>query len=126
MTTATSLTATYNGVQKTTTFTVNPAAAPAATLSALTLSRTSVVGGSRVTAHGDAVSPGARCGRRRRVEEQCSRGGDAVPASVTVGAGATSVTFTINTTRPAKNRSVTITATYAGVTRSAALTVKRN
>ena len=74
---------------------------------------------------GEAVSPGARRGRRVTLKSSAPAVA-AVPASVTVGAGATSATFTINTTRPAKNRSVTITATYAGVTRSASLTIKRS
>jgi hypothetical protein len=125
VTTATSLTATYNGVQKTTTFTVNPAAAPAATLSALTLSRTSVVGGSRVTGTVKLSAPAPAAGAVVALKSSAPAVA-AVPASVTVGAGATSATFTINTTRPAKNRSVTITATYAGVTRNASLTIKRN
>ena len=48
--TVTSLTATYNGVDKTTTFTVNPAVSAPVTLATLTLAQASVVGGTPVSA----------------------------------------------------------------------------
>ena len=46
-----------------------------------------------------------------------------VPANVTVAAGATSNTFRIETTTVAASATVSIEATYAGVTRTAPLTV---
>src|SRR2546425_631326 len=47
-----------------------------------------------------------------------------VPASVTVPAGATSVTFTVNTSIVVFSQSVTITASYNGSSRSATLIVQ--
>jgi hypothetical protein len=49
----------------------------------------------------------------------------AVPASVTVAAGATTQTFSVTTQAVAVNSSVNISAAYAGVTRTSALTVTR-
>jgi hypothetical protein len=46
-----------------------------------------------------------------------------VPSSVTVTAGATSATFTVRTQRLRSTSSVTISASYAGQTESAGLTV---
>jgi hypothetical protein len=46
-----------------------------------------------------------------------------VPANVTVAAGSTTATFRIGTSTVNSNRVVTIQATYAGVTKSAPLTV---
>src|SRR4029078_12143479 len=45
------------------------------------------------------------------------------PASVSVAWGASSVTFGVNTSAVAANTGVTITATYAGVSRTTTLTV---
>jgi hypothetical protein len=53
-----------------------------------------------------------------------SSGGVAqVPASVTVAAGQTSATFTINTSTVETRTNVTITATYSGIARTASLAV---
>jgi len=46
-----------------------------------------------------------------------------VPASITVAAGASTATFGVNTSSVAANTGVTITATYAGVSRTTTLTV---
>ena len=46
-----------------------------------------------------------------------------VPASVTVGSGATSATFAITTSAVTVSTLVTVSASYAGVTRTATLTV---
>jgi hypothetical protein len=46
-----------------------------------------------------------------------------VPATVTVAAGATSATFTITTTSVTTSTSAAISGVYAGVTRTASLTV---
>jgi hypothetical protein len=48
-----------------------------------------------------------------------------VPASVTVPAGAVSVTFTVTTYTVTESTSVRISAKYAGVTKRTALTVRR-
>ena len=122
-TTTTSLTASYDGVQKTTTFTVNPAAA-AATLSSLSLSQTVVVGGTSVTAT-VALSAPAPAGGARVTLKSSKPTVAATPSSVTVPAGAQSATFTITTSKPGQSATVTISSTYASVTRTATLTVKR-
>jgi hypothetical protein len=123
-TTSTSLTATYNGVQKTTTFTVNPAPALPATLSALTLAQSVVTGGTPVTATVTLSAPAPATGAQ--VTLTSSRPAiAATPSSVTVPAGARTVTFTITTSKPWQGSTATISATYASVTKSATLTVKR-
>jgi hypothetical protein len=48
-----------------------------------------------------------------------------VPASVTVAAGSSSQTFEVRTFAPSADRVVTITAAYAGVSRTADITVQR-
>lgn len=48
-----------------------------------------------------------------------------VPSTVTVPAGATSATFTVSTRSVSSDRTVTISASYAGVTKTTTLTVKR-
>jgi trimeric autotransporter adhesin len=109
------ITAVY-GVTRTATLTVTPAS-----LSAVTLSPTSVIGGTSstgtVTLNGPAPAAGAV------VTLSSNNTADAqVPASVSVGAGATTATFGITTTPVASNASVTISGTY-GTTRTATLTV---
>jgi hypothetical protein len=49
-----------------------------------------------------------------------------VPSSMTVAAGTTSKTFTVSTVKPGSDTTVTISATYAGATKTANLTVKRH
>jgi subtilase family protein len=91
------------------------------TLSALTLSPTSVNGGSSstgtVTLSGPAASGGAV------VNLSSSASAAMVPSSVTVVQGYNSATFTVNTTTVSASTPVTITAAYAGVTKTASLTV---
>jgi hypothetical protein len=114
--------ATYGGATKTTNVTVNPA--PAVALTALALSPTSLRGGGMVTGTVTLSAPAPVNGVT--VTLLSSRPGvAAVPATVIVAGGATSKSFTITTTRPSKNTSLTISASYAGVTKSAALTVTR-
>jgi hypothetical protein len=93
----------------------------AASLSSVSRSPTSVVGGNNstgtVTLNGKAPIGGA-------VVTLSSSNTSAVqvPASVTIAAGATSATFTITTSPVAVNTSVTISGTY-GVARTTTLTV---
>jgi hypothetical protein len=49
-----------------------------------------------------------------------------VPASVVVAAGATSKTFTVGTSTTKKNTSIAVSASYAGVTRTATLAITRH
>jgi hypothetical protein len=119
---STTLSATYLGVTKTTTFTVTPAPPPA--LSALTLSRASAVGGTSVdatvTLSGSAPAAGAVVTLTSSNPALVK-----VPASVVVAAGTTAAAFTATTTVPRKNAMVTLTAAYAGVTRTAKIAVTR-
>src|SRR6185369_12109053 len=91
-------------------------------LSAVSVSPTSVVGGT--TAQGTiTLTGGAPSGGAVVTLSSANTAVVSVPASVTVAAGASSVTFGVNTSAVAANTSVTITATYAGVSRTTTLTV---
>ena len=112
------ITATYNGSSKTATLSVTPI-----TLSTLTLSPTSVIGGLPAAYNtlrlNSAAPPGGAV-----VTVTSSDPSAIPPASVTVAAGGTlSPSFTINTNLVTVATSVTITASYGGVTQSGALTV---
>ncbi len=117
------ITASAGGVTRQATLTVNPPSG-SVTLQSLTISPTSVWGGSSatgtVTLSGPAPSGGAV------VQLRSSNSSAAiVPSSVTVPAGQTSARFTIRTTSCwyCFVRQATITATYNGVSRSATLTI---
>jgi hypothetical protein len=101
-------------------FTPQAATAPAA-LSALSVSPTSVVGGSGAqgTVTLTAAAPAGGFG----VSLSSSSTAATVPASVSVAQGATSATFAISTSAVTTSTPVTITASAAGVTRTATLTV---
>ncbi|HEY1267561.1 MAG TPA: hypothetical protein VGH16_09915 [Candidatus Binatia bacterium] len=111
------ITASYNGVSKSAPLALKPPV-----FSSLTLSPTSVVGGSSsqgtVTLSGKAPFGGIVV---NLVSSKTSRG--KVPSSVTIPAGASSAKFTVTTT--AGKGSVTITASYGGVVKKAALTIAR-
>jgi hypothetical protein len=100
-----------------------PRAAPAeASLSALSVSPTSVVGGN--TSQGTVTLTSAAPSSGAVVSLSSANTAVAtVPASVTVAGGATSATFTINTTAVSASTSVNLTATYNSLNRSATLTV---
>jgi hypothetical protein len=91
------------------------------TLSTLTLSPTSVLGGNSaqgtVTLTGTAPSGGAV------VTLSSGNTAATVPASVTVAAGSTSASFTVTTKSVTSSTTVTISAAYGGVTRTATLTL---
>ena len=98
------------------------AAGSTTTLSSLTLNPTSVTGGASlqgtVTVSSAAPSGGAI------VMLTSSNGTVAsVPSSVTVAAGATSASFTVTTTPISVSTTVNISASYAGLTKTATLTV---
>ena len=90
----------------------------------LSLSPTSVLGGplgsstGTVTLKGPAPSGGAL------VSLSSSDAAATVPASVTVPEGATSATFTVNTSPVIRSTTVRISASYNGTTRTANLTVR--
>jgi hypothetical protein len=116
------LSATYNSVTKTTTFIVNPASAPV--LATLTLNPTSVKGGASATGTVTLSVP-APSGGAVVALSSTNPALASVPASILVAAGTTSSTFAVTTTATKKNTSVTISASYAGVTKTATIMVKR-
>jgi hypothetical protein len=123
-TTVGNITATYGGVTRSATLTVAPSApvAPPA-LSALTLNPNTVVGGSTSVA---TVILDKVTSTPVFVAVKSSKPAKAVvPASITVPAGASSVTFNVATTATSKRINASISATYAGVSRSATLTMVR-
>jgi hypothetical protein len=100
-----------------------PLAAPAAaSLSAVSVSPTSVVGGSSVQGTVTLTS-GAPAGGAVVSLSSSNVAVAAVPATVTVAAGVTSATFNVTSTAVGANTSVTLTATYNAVSRTATLTV---
>ena len=120
-TTAGNITATYAGVSKSATLTVN-APAPAA-LSSLTLNPSRVVGGSSSTGTVNLTKTVPTGGAVVTLSSNNSTRAS-VPPSVTVPAGASSATFNVVTTANRKT-SVSITATYGDVTKSATLMIVR-
>ena len=100
-----------------------PQAAPAAaSLNALALSPASVVGGTAVqgsvTLTSAAPSTGAVVALASANPALAT-----VPASVTIAAGATSATFPVSTSPVAASSTVALSGSFAGVTRSATLTL---
>jgi len=119
--TTASITAAYGGVNKTAALVVQPPA-----LAALTLSPSTVVGGSTstgtVTLTGPAPNGGIVIALASNKPTKAT-----VPANVMVAAGKTFATFTVTTVTVTSGTSVTISGSYGGVTKNATLTVqKRN
>ncbi|HKG46328.1 MAG TPA: hypothetical protein VKB02_06365, partial [Pyrinomonadaceae bacterium] len=104
-------------------FTAQAASTPSpSSLSAVSVSPTSVVGGS--TAQGTiSLTGGAPSGGAVVTLSSANASVVSVPANVTVAAGASSATFGVNTSAVTANTAVTITATYDGVSRTTTLTV---
>jgi hypothetical protein len=117
------LSATYGGSTKTTTFTVNPAAV-SAVLASLTLNSTRVKLGSSVTATVRLSAP-APVGGATVILASSNPAVASVPASVVVAAGTTSKTFAVSTAAKGQTGTVTISASYLGTTKTAALSVRR-
>jgi hypothetical protein len=93
-----------------------------ASLSAVSVSPTSVAGGT--TAQGTIkLTGGAPSGGAVVTLSSANTSVVSVPASVTVVAAASSATFGVKTSAVAANTGVTITATYGGVSRTTTLTV---
>jgi hypothetical protein len=121
--TAVAITASYSGVSKSASLTVQPAPPPQVTLTSLTLKSTSVVGGNSLT--GTVTLSGAAPTGGAQVALSSSNSTVArTPTSVTVAAGATSATFTLNTSAVTASTTVTISGAYGGASRSASLTVQ--
>lgn len=119
LTTAAAITATYDGASKAATLTIKPFA-----LSALTLIPSTGYGGS--TSTGTVRLSGAAPYGGIAVTLSSSKPTKAtVPAAVTVAAGTTVATFTINIAAVASKTSATISASYNGVSRKAILTIQK-
>jgi hypothetical protein len=117
-TTTATITANYNGITQTTALAVKPPV-----LTSLTLNPTTVAGGSSstgtVSLNGTAPFGGTLVALSSSRPTRAS-----VPSTVTVAAGKSSATFTVNTTAGAKT-SLTISGSYGGVTKKATLTIQR-
>jgi subtilase family protein len=116
------ISASYAGVTKTASLIVTPQPPPGPTLTSLTLNPTSVNGGSpstgSVTLSASALTGGVIVSLSSDKPAVAT-----VPASVTIPAGATSATFTVTTLAVTASTPVNISASYAGVTHTAPLTV---
>ena len=94
----------------------------AASLSAVNVSPSSIVGGN--AAQGTiTLTSGAPSGGALVSLSSANASVAGVPASVTVAPGASSVTFNVTTSTVTANTSVVITATYNGTSRTTTLTV---
>jgi hypothetical protein len=121
-TTVGNLTASYSGVSKSVTLTVNPPAAAA--LSTLTLNPSTVRGGLGSTGTVTLAAPAPAGGLVVNLSSSNSTKAS-VPASVNVPAGNLSKSFSVTTAAVSKKTVVTITATADAVKKSAALTIIR-
>jgi hypothetical protein len=122
VTTVGNISASYDGVTKSTMMTVNPQ--PAAALSALSLNPTSVRGG--VKSVGTVTLSAAAPTGGLVVNLSSSNSSKApVPSSVIVASGNTNANFDITTTTVSRKTVVTISASRGGITKSASLTIVR-
>ncbi len=95
--------------------------ASSAALSSLTISPSSVTGGTSATGTVTLDNPAPSGGAT--VSLASDNAAATVPASVSIAAGANSATFPITTTAVTAQATANITASYSGVSKSAALTV---
>lgn len=102
---------------------VTPPPPPVATLSSLTLSPTTVVGGAQAATGTITLTAPAPAGGAQVALSSGNTNVARVPASVTVAAGATTATFAISTSAVSASATVSVSASYGGVARSASLTV---
>ena len=110
------------GVSRSAILTINPA--PAAALSSLTLSPTTISGGGTSTGTVKLTAPAPPGGALVSLQSS-NTAAATVPGSVTVAAGDVSATFTATAANVPANTSSLISASYAGVTKSATLTVRK-
>jgi hypothetical protein len=98
-----------------------PPPGPSSSLAELTLDQATVRGGS--TANGTVKLTASAPAGGATVTLSSSDPAATVPPNVVVAAGATSASFVVSTSNVATQATVTISASYGGVTRSATLTV---
>ena len=120
--TSVTITGTRGGVAKTATLTVKPVPPPAPTLSSLTLSPSSVVGGEQSSRGTVTLSAPAPAGGAV-ITLSSNNGAASVPASILIPAGASSASFTVDTSIVLISTSATISGHYGGATRTATLAV---
>jgi hypothetical protein len=121
--TAVTVSASYAGMTKTASLTVTPAPTPAPSLSSVTLNPTSVTGGAQSSTGTVTLSGPAPPGGSQVTLSSDNTAAARVPSTVTVPAGATSATFTVNTSVVLISTSATISASYNDATRRAVLAV---
>ena len=122
--TSVTLSAFYNGTSRAGTLTVTAASAPPpppASLNTLVLNPGNVTGGG--TSQGSVTLTSAAPTGGALVTLSDNSTAAAVPASITVPAGATAANFTVTTTTVTAATAATISAVLAGTTRVATLTV---
>jgi hypothetical protein len=113
------LSASYGGVTRPASLTVNPAPPPAIT--SVSVSPTSVTGGTSSTGTVTLAAAAGTGGATVSLSDNSSAA--TVPASVTVAAGSTSANFTITTSAVGASTAVTITASNSQGSKTATLTV---
>jgi hypothetical protein len=96
---------------------------PAVSLSSLSLSPATVIGGSQSSTGTVTLSAAAPASGAQVALSSSDTATAQVPPSVVVPAGATSATFTVTTSAVATSTSVTISASFGGATQTASLTV---
>ena len=111
------ISASYSGATQTALLMVTPS-----TLTSLTLSPSSVTGGSASTGTVTLGAPAPSGGAVISLSSN-NTGVATVPGNVTVAAGATSATFTVTTNPVSTSTPITISASYGGGTQTASLTV---
>jgi hypothetical protein len=118
--TSVTISASYDGVTQTASLTILPPPLP--TLTSLMLSPSSVAGGTQSSTGTVTLSTAAPSGGAQ-VFLSSGTSAAQVPTSVTVPTGAISATFPVATGQVTTSTSVTISASYNGVTLTAPLTV---
>jgi len=121
--TGVTVSASHAGMTKTASLTVTPAPPPAPSLSSLTLNPTTVTGGAQSSTGTVTLSGPAPAGGVQVTLSSDNTAAARVPSSVIVPAGATSASFTVNTSVVLLSTSATISASYNGTTRKAVLAV---
>ena len=102
-------------------FTVQASTAPV--LSSLSVSPTSVTGGSANATGTATLTAAAPSGGAVVTLSSSNTGAATVPASITIPAGSTSGTFTVTSKAVTTSTSVNVSGAYGGVTRTGTLTV---
>lgn len=116
------ITGVYGGLARSAALTVRPAAAPAPSISAVSLSPTTVTGGASSTGTVTLTSAAPAGGASVSLSSS-NTAAATVPTAVAVPAGATSATFQATSRSVTSTTSSTIGATFGGATRTAVLTV---